>query len=301
MECPRSLSMVMVIIAASLWGIIELFNNQLIAAGLQPIQIAAVRSIVSSTCMVLFLLIRNPSLLKISLRDLWMFIGTGVCSIAFFNACYFTAIEYTSMSMAAVLLYTSPCFIMIMSVFLFKEKLTSYKVLALVLAFSGCVLTAGIIGGSGEISSIGLITGILAGFGYSLYTIFGTFALKKYNPLTVITYTFIFGAIALCPFSNVGGIATVAIEVPGALLNILVLGIVITVVPYMLYTEGLKGLDPSIAGVIAFVEPMVATIAGFLILHETVTMQGVAGILLILLSVILLSRSNVKTESEQSV
>ena len=79
-----------------------------------------------------------------------------------------------------------------MSCILFREKLTGKKVLCLVLAVGGCALVSGLASGSvGEISTGGILIGLASGFTYALYSIFSTYALKKYQPLTVTFYTFL--------------------------------------------------------------------------------------------------------------
>ncbi len=105
---------------------------------------------------VLFLLIFDRKLFVIRLKDLWCFLGTGICSIVFFNFCYFKAITMTSLSVAAILLYTAPAIVMVLSYFLFKEKLTKRKLLALAMTFAGCVLVTGILTEKGSVSFGGL-------------------------------------------------------------------------------------------------------------------------------------------------
>jgi drug/metabolite transporter (DMT)-like permease len=99
-----------------------------------------------------------------------------------------------SLSTAAILLYTSPVWIMLMSVMFFHEKLDRRKMIALALAFMGCILVSGISGGG--VTAIGFLVGLGSGIGYGLYSILGTIALRKYSPYTVTTYTFTFAAIA---------------------------------------------------------------------------------------------------------
>ena len=82
---------------------------------------------------------------------------------------------------------------MLMSVLFFREKLTGRKLLALALAFGGCVLVSGISGGGLTLS--GLLFGLGSGFGYGLYSILGTVALRRYSPYTVTTWTFLFAAV----------------------------------------------------------------------------------------------------------
>lgn len=68
-------------------------------------------------------------------RHWYYFFGSGVCSLVFFNWCYFSAISTSSMSVAAVLLYTSPVFVTLLSALFFRERITSHKVAALALTF----------------------------------------------------------------------------------------------------------------------------------------------------------------------
>ena len=285
----RSRSVLMVVAAGILWGVIGLFSRALNDAGLDSLQVVMARCSVTAVGAFILLALFKREFLRIHIKDIWMFFGTGVCSIILFNYLYFQTAQLVSLSMTAVLLYTAPCFVLIFSVFIFREKLTARKIMALVFAFGGCILTAGIIGSGGDYNVLGFAMGVGSGFGYSLYTIFSKFALRKYHPFTVIFYTFLVATIAMMPFCRPWEIVDVAINDTEALWYILGLGILITLVPYFLYTEGLNGLDAGVASVIAFVEPMVATIAGFIVYDEQVTLLNLTGIAMILFSLMLLN------------
>ena len=92
---------------------------------------------------------------------------------------------------------------------------------------------------------------------------------------------------ALLPFSDVTEIASAASS--GSATMMLALGVLITLVPYFLYTYGLNRMDAGKAAVIAFVEPMVATVVGFVLFGEELGMAELLGIALILMSVVLLN------------
>ena len=83
---------------------------------------------------------------------------------------------------SVVLLYTAPFFVMVLSVLFFREKLTFRKVFALLLSFAGCILVVGLTGA--EARSVGgetVLIGLCAGFGYSLYSIFGKVLVGSMN------------------------------------------------------------------------------------------------------------------------
>ena len=289
MTDKRMLSIIAIVIAASFWGVIGVFSRQLNDRGLDSIQVTEVRCIVTALSLLVILAIYDKKLLKIDPKDIWMFFGSGVIGIISFNILYFEAAQIVSLSMTSVLLYTAPFFVVIMSMFLFKERLTKQKGLSLVLAFTGCLLISGVIGSSEGFNAKGFLLGLGSGIGYALYTIFSKIALKKYHAFTLTFYTFAIAGICLIPFSDIPHMADVAVNVDGALIWMLALGILITTLPYFLYNFGLNGLDAGIASVMAFIEPMVATIAGFLIYNESPTAANFLGILMILFAVILLN------------
>ena len=126
-----------IITAAVCWGLIGLFVRTLAAQGFSSMQIVALRSLAAAICVTLPLLRSGRAALCIRLRDLWLFVGTGICSLVFFNYCYFNAMQQTSLAVAALLLYTAPVFVMLMSLLCFGEAFTRTKALALLLTFSG--------------------------------------------------------------------------------------------------------------------------------------------------------------------
>lgn len=276
-----------ILAAAAGWGIIGVFSRPLSDAGLNAVQITFVRSVIVALGMALYLLLTDRKQFQIHWKDIWMFLGTGLLSIVFFNICYFLTIERATLAAASILLYTAPCFVMLMSAVFFHEKVTVQKLAALVLAFAGCVLVSGFTGG--QMSGSAVLTGIGSGIGYALYSIFGSVALKKYQPFTVIFYTFLIASVGLIPFSAVTEIGAVMIGSGSVIASGLALGVLSTLLPFILYTGGLKELEAGKASVLAFAEPMVATIAGIVIFKEKVNMQNALGIVLIFAAILLLN------------
>ena len=192
-KARRNIGPALILLAGCFWGSMGIFVRRLADYGFSSIQIVAIRVTLAALIFCMLLLIKDPSGFRISVKDIPLFLGLGFGSILFFTVCYFTAITMMPLSTAATLLYTSPIWIMLMSVLFFHEKLTGRKLLALVLAFAGCVLVSGI---SGEgMTLTGLLVGLGSGIGYGLYSILGTVALRRYSPYTVTTYTFAFAAL----------------------------------------------------------------------------------------------------------
>lgn len=277
-----------ILAAGSLWGTMGLFVRVYNARELHSMDIVAIRAVSAVIAMFLFMFFGKRNLLKIRLKDVWCFFGTGIGSIVFFNYCYFKTISLTSMSVAAVLLYTAPAIVMILSRILFGEKLTVCKMTALVLTFVGCIFVTGIAGDASALNIAGILTGLGSGLGYALYSIFSRYAIERgYQSLTISFYTFLIAAIVTVPFVNISGIVTVTAGSLWMLIFFLVFGVVSTVLPYTLYNYGLNTIENGKASIIASVEPLVATLLGILIYHEKMSVGGVVGMILILGALVL--------------
>lgn len=288
----KSLPTLCVLTAATLWGSMGLFVRRLNAAGLYALEVTQLRILVGLVLVGAYLAIFHRDMLRVRLRDLWCFAGSGICSLLFFSYCYFTGMTMTSLSVTCVLLYTAPAFVMLLSVFLFRERMTRSKLLALLLTFAGCCLVSGL-GGETHLSGTALLLGLGSGFFYGLYSIFSRYAIQRgYSSWTITFYTFAFCTAACLFLSDWGTIATTVSAAPSLLIWIVLLGLVTAFFPYVLYTRGLEQMESSRAAILASLEPAVATLMGVLILREPLTVSNVAGIVLVLGGIVVLSLGN---------
>lgn len=281
--------MLLISSSAALWGIIAIFVRKLTGFGFSSMEIVTLRVVTAAILLGIIGMIQYRDQLKIALKDLPMFIGTGICSIVLFNWCYFSAISQMNLSIAVILLYTAPAFVTVLSYFFLKEKMNSIKLISVGGTILGCVLIAGVNAKAAvSISGGGLLTGLGAGFGYALYSIFGKFALKKYTPFTVTFYTFIVAAITLLPLTGLWNKGQVLISGDVVFYGI-GLGLFPTVLAYLFYTKGLENVETSKAAIIATVEPIVATVLSVFLYDENFGVIQGLGSAIILLSVLLIN------------
>lgn len=179
-----------VITAGCLWGLMGLFTRTLATYGVDSTGAIVLRCGIAALLFAVTLFVRDPKQFRIRLKDIWCFIGTGICSLLFFTYCYFQAITIMDLSTAAVLLYTAPSIVMILSLILFHERITVQKLIALVLAFAGCCLVS-LVGGEHKLSTVGILYGLGAGFGYALYSIFARYALDRGYSSNTINFLFL--------------------------------------------------------------------------------------------------------------
>lgn len=278
-----------VLAAGTFWGTMGFFARSLYAAGFGPLEVAQTRITTGLVLVGLYILLFNRSQFKVKLKDIWCFLGTGIVSLLLFSTCYFSALNYTSLAVAAILLYTAPFFVMLMSLVLFKEKMNGKKVMALLLAFTGCVLVSGV-GGDEDVSWIGILLGLGSGFFYALYSIFGRYAINRgYGAWTMTFYTFLFCSIGCAFLSDWQVIGSVMTADSANILWVLGLGFVTAFLPYVLYSTGLEHMESSKASILASVEPVVSALFGVFVFHETMSLWGVLGIALVLGAIVVLN------------
>lgn len=277
-----------ILIAGIIWGMIGLFNRHLIAGGFTPAHIVLTRNFGGLLLMTVLFFITDRSVFRIKLRHLPYFLGTGVVSIVIFTLMYFSCQAQCSLAVAAILLYTAPAFVMILSAVLFHEPVTKHKFFALILAFTGCIFVSGILKGELSVTLFGLLSGIGSAFFYALYSIFARYALAHYKPLTVTYYTFLCAGLASFFVASPGEVIALmssSVAIPFYALGMIVIS---TVLPFMLYTKGLSQVESGKASILASVEPVSAAIVGILAFGEPMSASVILGLGCVLGSVYIL-------------
>lgn len=291
---------VYIIVAGVLWGTSGVFVHYLAPYGFSALQMTAVRGTVSFLCMLAFVLLRAREALRVRPWELFLLAGCGV-SLVGSAAFYYASMQLTSVSTAVVLMYTAPVYVMLVSVSLFKERLTGLKLFSVGCMLLGCVLVSGIIGGL-RVDAVGILLGVLSGISYASYNLLTKFAMRRgCNTLSVTLYSFFFMALvawAICSPWQMG--ACVALDPLPVLTLCLLLGLVTHVSPYIFYTLALRTLPAGTASALSIVEPMAATVISCIFLGERLQWIAILGILFILTATLLLSRTETKKSTEEN-
>ncbi|MFZ3579672.1 DMT family transporter [Virgibacillus sp. DJP39] len=279
----------LIIGGAALWGTIGWYVKNLYSFGFSPMEVVTLRVTTTAILMLVYMLFKSPKKLKLhSLGDIKYFIGTGIISIIFFNFCLFTAIELSTIPLATALLYTAPAFVTILSLILFNERLTRIKLISLIITLLGTCLIVGLIPFNPAAFELGsVLFGLGSGIGYALYSIFSKYALKKYTSLSITTYTFVVATITLLPFFPYQEKIDLLTN-PIVLLYAFGLGFLPTAFAYIIYTYGLSLTEASNASILTTIEPVVATVIGIFVFHESFSGIQMIGMACIIGAVILI-------------
>ncbi|MBH9807023.1 EamA family transporter, partial [Clostridioides difficile] len=283
----KSKGYVFIAIAGLLWATLGLFGKFLMGNGLTSEQVAFTRLFFGFIVLGVYSSIRTPQILKISKKGIIYSVIIGIICQAMFNLCYFKAIDIAGVSIAAVLLYTSPLFLAIFSKICYKENITRSKLFSLILCFIGAIMavTGGRLDFQG-LNAFGLLLGVLSAIAYALMPTISKNALKEFSSSTILVYSFLFGAIFMIPSSRPWEILNYAKDLD-VLSCMLMLGIVPAALAYIFYAAGIsKGVELSVAGVVASVELVGSVIIGCTILGESFSLGKLFGVMLMLISAV---------------
>jgi DME family drug/metabolite transporter len=284
----RLLGAFAVVAAASIWGTLGLFAKILYAQGVSFESLVAVRASIGWAAVLLFVLAtRGARSLRVSRRDLVFLVPLGLVGIGFFYLLYFYTVRESTVGTAAILLYSSPAFVVVLARLFLKEALNAAKVIALFLTIGGIFLVAGAYDPANlEVSPKVLLAGLLSGVTYGLYSIFGRPVAGRLDPSIILSYALFFGAslLVVTALPTLGTLAGLSV---GSYVLLLMLAVVHTTLGFALYTFGLGRLGAGRAAIVATVEPVVAGALGVVLLAEDLTLPKVVGAALVISGAVL--------------
>ncbi|PID71578.1 MAG: EamA family transporter [Desulfobulbus propionicus] len=263
-----------IVLAACMWGFIGPLSKIALKEGVAPLEIAFWRAALSTLIFGIHSGVQHRC--KISTNSIVPLLGFGLISVTVFYASYQLAIESVGVAVAVILLYTSPVWVALLSWAVLKERVSVHRWIATAITIAGAVCicfpdtTAGI-----ALSPLGIIAGLMSGFSYGLYYIYGKKLLVALPSSTVFFYALLCGTIFLFPLVSFSSKSL------AAWLAILGLAALSTYFALLAYSEGVKRLDASKAVIIATLEPVVGVVVACYFFDETLTMQGWIGATLI--------------------
>jgi len=277
---------IFVIFAALLWGISGTSAKFLFNSGVTPFQLVQLRVTISTGTLLIWLLIRDPSQLKIARKDILYFAVFGMVGMGCCQFTYLFAISRIHVAAAILVQYLAPAFIALYTVVFAHEKLSRPTLLALVGALSGCYLVVGAYNlDLLAMNLAGIIGGVLAAVSFAWYSIHGEYGMRRYSPWTVLFYAMVFASVLwnilqppLEAFMH-----HYSIMEWGWILYIAIMG---TCVPFGLYLEGINLIRSTRASITATLEPITAGLIAYIFLNEVLEPLQIVGGFIVIASII---------------
>ena len=290
------------IIAGIMWGSVGVFVRFLTSGGLDNGTIVCTRMFVSAIVLGLFILAKNRELFKFPKKAIPMLLIGSIIGSAYMNVMYNIAILQLHLALSSVLLGMFALWAIFLGAIFFKEKITTRKIICVLLALFGVVLVSGVLEQT-DISSVslfGVAIGITAALMYAINgvttRVMGNWGM---DALTINFYYFLIAAISLLPLCHWDQVAAYVAASPVTSIAWLVSqSLVCAIIPYVLFTIALNNMDIGIASTLELIEPAAGMVFGLVLFGEVPTVLMVVGVVVVIVALSMTYRSPRKTTTE---
>lgn len=290
----KKIYLILPILAGLMFGSGGVFVRTLTQNGIDSSTLLFLRFSIAIIPLLLAIIFTDKKLFKIQLKDIPLILVCAICIVGL-NLCYNESMNTISLSLAAVLLSLAPIYVLIFAYVLFREKITSKKIICIIFAIFGCLLMTGVL--ENDITNIpihGILYGIGAGLFWAVYLMASKKSIEQGNhTFTILLYAIIFISIALIPFTHFNQISGfISINPTLTIIFLIVHSTFSFALPYILSTVSLNYLDSGTSSIfMSGSEPLAALIFGLLIYSEIPTVMMLCGFVLTLIAMTILSKN----------
>ena len=276
-------NILMLVSAMLIWGTIGIFRKYI------PVSsafLAFSRGMLGGLFMLAFVLVRRKKRSeKLQLSKTLLLALTGA-AMGINWILLFEAYNYTSVAVATLCYYMEPTIVMLLSPFIFKERLSAKRAVCAAVAIVGMVLISGVIGGGQTGSVKGVLLGLGAAVLYSAVVIMN----KRISGLDAYSKTAIelmsAGAVMIPYMLLTGGAGAAGFDARTVIL-LLTVGLIHTGVAYLLYFGSMDGLKAQSIAILSYIDPVSALLFSALFLGERLSLLTVIGAILIIGSAVI--------------
>ena len=229
---------------------------------------------------------------RVKKKDFFRLMLCGLFGVAINQLFFFEGLNLTTPINAAIIMTISPVLVIITSAIIIKEKITVRKIIGIFLGLIGaCILILN----SGDISFendffTGNILVLINATSYAVYLVLVKILMKRYNPITVMFYVFIFGLIFVIPF-GIDEIQKIDLTTFNEEIYLKIGFVVIctTFIAYMFNAFALKSLNPSVVSVYIYLQPLLASLIAIALNSDSLSLVKILSAIFIFSAVFLVS------------
>lgn len=275
------------IFSAIFWGTNGTFCTLMFNLGINNTSIAILAPSFNLVFFSTLLAITNKSGFKIPIKFFALLLFAGLIS-AITNTAFVKSVNYFPVGVVSTLIFCNIFVIMIISRIVFKSPITLKKIGAAISAIFGICLVLDVFSQGFNLNLNGVIWVILTILTWSILMTVEKYLLDQgIDENAILMYIALFAVIILSisnpPIAQVKNIIQIGNQTNGyALLLILGFGLIPQIGCYSLYMKGLKYIEPSYMQIMYSLDPVVASILGFLVFNQTMKLSNILGICLII-------------------
>ena len=290
MTSTKAFRYLLILLAIIFWGT-SFVATKTVLHEIKPVTIIILRLILASVLLTIIALSTRRKF-SINLKSHgWIFI---LALVAVFHLwIQVTGLQYTTAANTGWIIGTAPIFMATLGFVFYKEKVTLFQLVGILVALAGLLLLIG----KGDITNIGLIENrgdllvLGSAFTWGVYSMVNKKISLSYSPLMTILYLFLMMAVIIIPFNlNTETINSVISLSSISWMWILFLGIFCSGVAYVIWAQALRDMESAKVGAFLYFEPLVTVIAAWFFLKEEITLLMIFSGLLITAGVFIVNK-----------
>ncbi len=232
---------------------------------------------------------------KISGKDFLIFMVAAFFGVALNMLTFFKGLSYTTPIHASVIMVVVPILVLIMSAVILKEKVTSLKIVGVVLGLSGALVLT--LYGKSALAGDNILFGNFLVFinavSYSIYIIIIKQLTDKYHPYTFIKWLFLIGVFMVLPFgfNELNSVQWTTFN-PYISFSVIFIIVATTFGTYLLNPMALRVLKASTVSTFLYLQPVIAGIFAIIMGSDSLSAAKIIAAVLIFIGVYLVSKPN---------
>lgn len=277
-----------IIVASSFWGSAASLGKRLMLQGVSTFALMQVRSVITSSILLIALLLFSRRHLRVTRKDLPGLFLLAIPGLALVNASYYYAIRVLPVAIAVFIQFTAPVLIFLYSLLRKKETISAPKVLALISCMAGTFFMVRLQGsGTANLPWIGLVCAVISMITYAFYIFHSHNLGKTLSPWTMNFYGYAIASLFWCLVVN-GADTARQLSQHHLWGQAALFAVCSTLIPFSLFLVGLRRVSPTGASIVSTSETVAATLFAFLFLGESLTTGQIVGAVFILGAILIL-------------
>lgn len=243
-----------------IYGLNFVIAKDVMYAYVQPFGFVLIRALTAVLFFAVLFLFRKRE--KIASADLGRLLLCGFFGVALNQLLFFIGLSQSTPINGAIIMATNPVMVMLIAALFIGEKLTARRTGGITVAGIGAVLLILLSLGDAQFNSdtlTGNVFILINALSFAIFMVLSKPLMRKYSPLTIISWTFFFGILFVAPVGFQEFAAVQWQQLPVSIwLKISYVAVGVTIVAYMLNTYALKYLDSSTVSSYIYVQPVIA-------------------------------------------
>lgn len=284
--------------AGTLFAINGTVSKVILESGLSSLRLTEVRSTGALIGLFLIVLATQPEALRTNRRELLYLAAFGVFGVAFVQLFYFLAIHRLQIGVSLLIQYLGPLLVALFAFFVLKEHVRGWIWIALALALGGLTLVVDLWHGV-SLDGLGVLFSLCSAVTFAGYMLLAERAVGRRDPISLLCFGFFFATLFWAivqpwwsfPFdvpgrsvSLLGHLSDLHLPIWVLMTWMIVLG---TIVPFFLIVGSMRHITATRAGILAMVEPVVASLVAWAWLGETLNGTTLVGGAIVLCGIVL--------------